>query len=141
MIEEEQISQDEDEQWYVLHLLCCSNSLIGIYRGRMFDYLFQMLVPHILLMFPSSRISAAHPGEPLPSGEMDNLDQPVWQFLATLAVQASVQQHQTLVTLLREKILENVAEANKSWTTEEGRQVKLANISMCFFFLSFWIGD
>lgn len=87
-------------------------------------------------MFPSTRISQQLLGSPMPTNSLDSLDQPVWQLLATIAVQANVEQHQVLVTLLREKILENVVSANAAWTSEETRQLKLANISKFYRFIT-----
>lgn len=59
------------------------------------------------------------------------MDQPVWQFLAALALHASPEQQQILVTSLREKVLENVTSVTKGWVAdaEEG-QTKLANVNL-----------
>lgn len=96
----------------------------------MFDHLFQLLAPHFLSLFPSTRL-APH----LPPGQLhastDIIDQPVWQFLAALALHAVVEQHQVLVTALREKVLENVLSANKGWVSDEDeRRTKLANVNL-----------
>jgi DNA topoisomerase 2-associated protein PAT1 len=108
----------------------------------MFDHLFQLLAPHFLLLFPSTRrtlqLSATPtqhntqgqtPPQP-PNAEM--LDQPVWQFLAALALHASPEQQSTLVSGLREKVLENVASAQKGWGVmdEEERTAKLSNVNL-----------
>ncbi|KAJ7623338.1 topoisomerase II-associated protein PAT1 [Roridomyces roridus] len=89
-----------------------------------FNHFFLLLTPHLLSLFPSSRINGA-------SLAIDMLDQPVWQFLAALALQAVPEQHQVLVTSLREKVLENVLSANKGWVAdEEERRTKLANVDL-----------
>ncbi|KAK7471033.1 DNA topoisomerase 2-associated protein pat1 [Stygiomarasmius scandens] len=102
----EQIPSPEDaEQWQM-----------------MFDHLFQLLTPHFAQLFPT-RVGS---GE-----EAESHDQPVWQFLAALALHATTQQHQILVTSLREKVLENVLSAKKGWgMSEEERQAKLANVDL-----------
>lgn len=95
----------------------------------MFDHLFQFLTPHFLSLFPSVRIAPAVPsGAAAPT---DIVDQPVWQFLAALALHAVTEQHQILVTALREKVLENVLSANQGWVADEDeRQTKLANVNL-----------
>ncbi|KAJ2927810.1 hypothetical protein H1R20_g9280, partial [Candolleomyces eurysporus] len=99
----------------------------------MFDHLFQLLAPHLLLLFPSTRIAHTNiTGQPpaVPSS-IDIVDQPVWQFLAALALHAVTEQHQILVTSLREKVLDNVFSVNKGWVVdEEERQTKLANVNL-----------
>ncbi|KAJ3550388.1 hypothetical protein NMY22_g530 [Coprinellus aureogranulatus] len=99
----------------------------------MFDHLFELLAPHLLLLFPSTRIAHTNiTGQPpaAPSS-IDIVDQPVWQFLAALALHAHVEQHQILVTALREKVLDNVLSVNKGWVhDEEERQTKLANVNL-----------
>src|SRR5215472_4273511 len=80
-------------------------------RQLMLDHLFQLLEPHLLHLFPSQRLAPGilpGPG----STPADILDQPVWQFLAALALHASTEQQQLLVTVLREKVLENVTAHN-----------------------------
>lgn len=95
----------------------------------MFDHMFELLAPHLMYLFPSTRIAAVNPsGQPNPT---DIVDQPVWQFLAALALHAVVEQHQVLVTALREKILDNVLSVNKGWVaSEDERQTKLANVNL-----------
>lgn len=95
----------------------------------MFDHLFQLLTPHLPSLFPSTRIAVnSPPGHGQPA---DQADQPVWQLLAAIALHAVPEQHQVLVTALREKILENVLSVNKGWvTSEDERQTKLANVNL-----------
>jgi DNA topoisomerase 2-associated protein PAT1 len=95
----------------------------------MFDHLFQLLAPHLPALFPSTRIAAnSPPGHVQPA---DHADQPVWQLLAAIALHAVQEQHQVLVTALREKILENVLSVNKGWVaSEDERQTKLANVNL-----------
>ncbi|KAG2150307.1 topoisomerase II-associated protein PAT1 [Suillus bovinus] len=97
----------------------------------MFDHLFQLLMPHFVLLFPSTRLVA----QPLPTAASlpptDILDQPVWQFLAALALHASSDQQSILVTNLREKVLDIVTSVSKGWVAdEEERQTKLANVNL-----------
>jgi len=108
----------------------------------MFDHLFQLLAPHFLLLFPSTRRAlqlAATPTQHNIHGRTspqalgaEMLDQPVWQFLAALALHASTEQQSTLVAGLREKVLENVASAQKGWgaVDEEDGEAKLANVNL-----------
>lgn len=95
----------------------------------MFDHLFQLLAPHLLSLFPSSRIvNPETANAPIPT---DTVDQPVWQFLAALALHGFIEQHHVLVGTLREKILDNVLSVNKGWVhDEEERQTKLANVNL-----------
>jgi DNA topoisomerase 2-associated protein PAT1 len=105
-----------------------------------FDLLFQLLSPHLLSLFPSVRASdpsaAQHSSHPQPPASTtqpisDAIDQPVWQFLAALALHGNIEQHHVLVATLREKILSNVLSVNKGWVQdEEERQTKLANVNL-----------
>ena len=101
----------------------------------MFDHLFQLLHPNLLFLFPSTRIAEALATLPPNSAVLpmhtEALDQPVWQFLAALALHATNEQQQALVTALREKVLENVASANKGWVADEDeRRAKLGNVNL-----------
>ncbi|CAA7267400.1 unnamed protein product [Cyclocybe aegerita] len=94
-----------------------------------FDHLFQLLAPHFVSLFPSSRIiDSDAANKPVP---IDTVDQPVWQFLAALALHGVIEQHHVLVATLREKILDNVMSVNKGWVHDEDeRQTKLANVNL-----------
>jgi DNA topoisomerase 2-associated protein PAT1 len=101
----------------------------------MFDHLFQLLHPNLLYLFPSTRmaaeVAALPPNSATPPRYTEALDQPVWQFLAALALHATNEQQQALVTTLREKVLENVASANKGWVADEDeRRAKLGNVNL-----------
>jgi len=101
----------------------------------MFDHLFQLLHPNLLYLFPSTRMAAALASLPAnsvpPNRHTEALDQPVWQFLAALALHATNEQQQALVTALREMVLENVASANKGWVADEDeRRAKLGNVNL-----------
>lgn len=48
-------------------------------------------------------------------GGVDALDQPVWQMLGSFALHANMQQQQTLVGELRDKVLEGVVAAKQGW--------------------------
>ncbi|KAG2346673.1 hypothetical protein BDR05DRAFT_906157 [Suillus weaverae] len=97
----------------------------------MFDHLFQLLMPHFALLFPSTRLVAQPVPVAAPLPPTDILDQPVWQFLAALALHASSDQQSILVTSLREKVLDIVTSVSKGWVAdEEERQTKLANVNL-----------
>jgi DNA topoisomerase 2-associated protein PAT1 len=102
-----------------------------LFRQTMLDHLYELLTPHFPYLFPSTRLAPmlppiGHTGRPT-----DIIDQPVWQFLAALALHASPEQQQLLVTALREKVLENVASVNNGWVAnEEERRTKLANVNL-----------
>jgi DNA topoisomerase 2-associated protein PAT1 len=97
----------------------------------MFDHLFQLLMPHFVLLFPSTRLVAQPLPVAAPLPPTDILDQPVWQFLAALALHASSDQQSILVTSLREKVLDIVTSVSKGWVAdEEERQTKLANVNL-----------
>lgn len=92
------------------------------------DHLFQLLSAHLLYLFPSCRM--VNPDSTHPRAT-DTVDQPVWQFLAALALHGNADQHHVLVATLRDKILENVLSVNKGWVQdEEERQTKLANVNL-----------
>ena len=104
-------------------------------RELMFDHLFQLLHPNLLYLFPSTRIATAlaslAPDSAIPVLHTESFDQPVWQFLAALALHATNEQQQALVTALREKVLENVASANKGWVADEDeRRAMLGNVNL-----------
>ncbi|KAI5984315.1 topoisomerase II-associated protein PAT1 [Pisolithus albus] len=92
-----------------------------------FDHFFQLLVPYFPMMFPSTRFALlpAHAAtETTAVHQTDLLDQPVWQFLAAVALHAAPDQQSTLVAGLRDKVLENVASVQKE------RSTKLANVNL-----------
>ncbi len=122
-------SPEEAQQWYVSQSSYSSTVLSLIYaRQLVFDHLFQLLTPHFLLLFPSTRVTSV---VPLGHVHTDAIDQPVWQFLAAVALHAVSEQQHILVTALRDKILDNVASVNKGWIRdEEERQMKLANVNL-----------
>ncbi|KAI6149363.1 topoisomerase II-associated protein PAT1 [Pisolithus tinctorius] len=99
-----------------------------------FDHFFQLLAPYFPMLFPSTRFAlqpAATTAGPTVMRQADLLDQPVWQFLAAVALHASPDQQSTLVAGLRDKVLENVASVHKGWITdEEERSTKLANVNL-----------
>ena len=66
----------------------------------------------------------------VPLSQHDRADQQVWQLLAAIALHASLEQQQHLVTTLREKILENVLSVNRGWTNNEDATLKLGNINI-----------
>jgi DNA topoisomerase 2-associated protein PAT1 len=99
------------------------------WRQTMLDHLFQLLAPYFLDLFPSVRLSIS------PRTSTAAADQPVWQFLAALALHASTEQQQILVTSLREKVLQSVLTATKGWNgdqviEEEERVGRLTNVNL-----------
>ena len=62
---------------------------------------------------------------------IEALDQPVWQFLAALALHGVNEQHSVLVKTLREKVLDNLHNATKNWSlNDEERTAKIANVDL-----------
>ncbi|KAI0691472.1 topoisomerase II-associated protein PAT1 [Cerioporus squamosus] len=101
-------------------------------RHMMYNLLFDMIRPHLQLLFPSVRLALLANTSFVNVPNADVIDQPVWQFLATLAVHANEEQQQALVAGLREIVLENVATATKGWgnDSEERRRLRLANVNI-----------
>lgn len=61
----------------------------------------------------------------------DILEEPVWQFLAMLSLEATNEQQQLLVTTLREKILDNVMSVSKGMVADEAvQQIKISNVNI-----------
>lgn len=96
----------------------------------MFNTLFHIIAPHLLLLFPSTRAAAIGGTNFVTTPQHDVADQQVWQLLAAIALHASLEQQQYLVATLREKILENVVSANRDWTGNEDSAIKLANVNI-----------
>lgn len=80
------------------------------------------------------------------SKNLDLEDEPVWRFLAAVAVCADPQEQQDLVTAVRDKVLENVSSAKKLKVTPEVAALKIVR-SLSFihdhfyFFLFFSISN
>ncbi|TFY68510.1 hypothetical protein EVJ58_g957 [Rhodofomes roseus] len=100
---------------------------------EVFDELFNVLAPGLLLLFPSIRISK-NSGGSVPYGKVpgtDDMDQPIWQFLAAMAVHSSMEQQQYLVTALRELVLENVSSVRRGFlASEEEREKRMGNVDI-----------
>ena len=97
----------------------------------MFDLLFQLLTPQLVFLFPSVRQSVSTGVAYADIPNLDTIDQPVWQFLAALALNAGLEQQQVLVSALRERVLENVSTATKGWVADEDtRKMRLANVNI-----------
>jgi DNA topoisomerase 2-associated protein PAT1 len=98
-------------------------------RRSIYDHLFNILAPYLVALFPSPGalvLSLSSPDLP-----PDALEEPVWQFLAMLALHATNEQQQILVTTLRERILENVVSVNKGLVADDAvRQMKIANVNI-----------
>jgi len=63
------------------------------------------------------------------SSIIDVLDQPIWNFLATIALHSSPDEQQVMVASLREKILDTVLSASQGWF-EEGAAKRIANVNL-----------
>ncbi|OCH93671.1 hypothetical protein OBBRIDRAFT_790021 [Obba rivulosa] len=95
------------------------------------NHLFELIGPHLLTLFPSVRIGIISGLGFANVPNADVLDQPVWQFLASLAVHAQQEQQHILVTSLREMVLECVASVQKGWVTDpEDRKLRLNNVNL-----------
>lgn len=98
-------------------------------RERAFELLFQRLAPVFPTLFPSSTIPPAFGpnlyAQKTPGG-VDGLDMPVWQMLSSMALHANMQQQQTLVGELREKVLENVVASKQRWGTSSSLSLSLS---------------
>ncbi|KAL1918663.1 uncharacterized protein VTP21DRAFT_2685 [Calcarisporiella thermophila] len=85
----------------------------------LYNYLFSSLHHHFISLFP-----------PPSAGD----DMYVWQFMAAIAVGASVEQQHVLVTEIREKVLENVSAATRDsggvGGMSEKAALKIANVNL-----------
>lgn len=92
------------------------------YMGT-FNHLFHRLTTSAQLnyLFPSTRsvpfgagLYAQHSSPVQHESILDAEDEPVWHFLAALAVSSDMTQQQVLVTEVRDKVLENVQKASRA---------------------------
>jgi DNA topoisomerase 2-associated protein PAT1 len=85
-----------------------------------FNHLISRLSGHFPSLFPSTRSMPFGPGlyttpnSASAEAILDAEDEPVWHFLAALAVNADMHQQQQLVTEVRDKVLENVMKAKSA---------------------------
>ncbi|KAI0664219.1 topoisomerase II-associated protein PAT1 [Cubamyces menziesii] len=100
--------------------------------NMLYNHLFELLRPQLVLLFPSVRLSMLSGVNFTSVPNADVIDQPVWQFLASLACSADETQQQALVTGLRDIVLENVTTATKGigLESEERRRLRLANVNL-----------
>ncbi|KAI0675738.1 topoisomerase II-associated protein PAT1 [Trametes maxima] len=98
----------------------------------LYNHLFELLRPHLHALFPSVRLSMLSGVNFSSIPNADVIDQPVWQFFASLACSANDEQQSALVTGLREIVLENVTTANKGLgvESEERRRMRLSNVNL-----------
>ncbi|GAA5891812.1 hypothetical protein JCM8208_002898 [Rhodotorula glutinis] len=87
---------------------------------RTFTHLFGVLQQQLVALFPSSRLAASLPFGVAQYQSLDALrpecdldDEPVWRFLAAVAVCADPDQQQVLVTGVRDKVIEGVRAARQ----------------------------
>ena len=105
-----------------------------------FDALFNALSNNLPALFPSTRALARLPfgaaqylsGQATSSinalrPDVDLDDEPVWRFLAAIAVCADPNEQQSLVTNVRDKVLENVARAKKGKVAAEVAALKIVS--------------
>ncbi|KDE03800.1 hypothetical protein, variant [Microbotryum lychnidis-dioicae p1A1 Lamole] len=114
---------------------------------RTFDHLFNSLVQQLPRLFPSTRAISTLPfgaaaylsNTAQASGpghlntirpEIDFDDEPVWRLLAALAVCAEANEQETLVSSVREKVLENVTSAKKARIAPEVAALKIRNVNL-----------
>ncbi|CDO73306.1 hypothetical protein BN946_scf185008.g68 [Trametes cinnabarina] len=100
--------------------------------NMLYNHLFELLRPHLPLLFPSVRLSMLSGVNFTSIPNSDVIDQPVWQFFASLACSANDTQQQVLVGGLRDVVLENVTTATKGMglESEERRRLRLANVNL-----------
>jgi DNA topoisomerase 2-associated protein PAT1 len=86
-----------------------------------FNHLFERLSGNLPPLFPSTRsipfgpgLYAAHIPSASTEAILDAEDEPVWHFLAALAVSSDMHQQQALVTEVRDKVLENCMKAKNA---------------------------
>ncbi|KAI0629297.1 topoisomerase II-associated protein PAT1 [Trametes polyzona] len=100
--------------------------------SMLYNHLFELLRPQLHLLFPSVRLSLISGINFTAIPNADVIDQPVWQFFASLACSANDVQQSVLVTGLRDIVLENVTTATKGVgvESEERRRLRLANVNL-----------
>jgi DNA topoisomerase 2-associated protein PAT1 len=89
---------------------------------ELYARLFSTLQGHFLAMFPPDRLGA------IAQIEIDDLH--VWQFLAAMAVGASMEQQHVLVTEVRERVLDNVVQASSNHLSTERVTQKIQNVNL-----------
>ena len=106
-----------------------------------FNHLVARLSGHLTSLFPSTRSvpfgPAIYTRQPSAQSEtiLDAEDEPVWHFLAALAVSSDMTQQQAVVSEVREKVLENVIKAKNAAKSAAGQageaiaQAKIRNVN------------
>ncbi|RUS25739.1 topoisomerase II-associated protein PAT1 [Jimgerdemannia flammicorona] len=92
---------------------------------ELYTRLFATLQTHFLSLFPP-----VVPVTALPALAAAADDMYVWQFLAAMAVGASMEQQHVLVTEVRERVLENVVVASNHRLPEDKARHKIANVNL-----------
>jgi len=103
-----------------------------------FNTLFNRLSGHLLVLFPSTRAISSLPfgaasyvtAASALRSEIDVQDEPVWSFLAAMAVSSDMDQQQALVTGVREKVLECVTMASRKQTSPIAAAAKIKNVNL-----------
>ncbi|KAG0145675.1 hypothetical protein CROQUDRAFT_658333 [Cronartium quercuum f. sp. fusiforme G11] len=112
--------------------------------NSVFDQVFNRLSNDFPSLFPSTRAVASLPfgtsqlvGPEGPNFNprlvrpgLDFEDEPVWQLMAALAVSTDADGQQSLVGGLRDKVLENVTAAGKSWVSSDLGALKIRNVNL-----------
>lgn len=115
--------------------------LIGYFRTVVFNNLFGRLQGQIQGLFPSTRALANLPfgaGSYMASGsalrpDIDLQDQPIWSFLAAVAVCSDPEQQQALVMDAKDKVLECVTAASQKNTAPELAAMKIVRFEALFY--------
>lgn len=122
-------SAEEQAQWSNIfqllfeRLVTGSGGLSNLFPSTRARQQLPFGVSYYLLQGGQSAVSAAL------QSALDELDEPVWNLYAALAVSSSMDQQSILVQELRDKILENVLEARSKRDSQEGaRKLRLVNI-------------
>ncbi|GAA5849220.1 hypothetical protein JCM9279_005829 [Rhodotorula babjevae] len=117
---------------------------------RTFTHLFGVLQQQLVALFPSSRLAASLPFGVAQYQSLDALrpecdldDEPVWRFLAAVAVCADPDQQQVLVTAVRDKVIEGVRAARQGAKARGAQAVapekaafKIRNVNLLLHALS-----
>ncbi|KAI0766954.1 topoisomerase II-associated protein PAT1 [Trametes elegans] len=100
--------------------------------SMLYNHLFDLLRPQLPALFPSVRLGALAGVNFTSVPNADVIDQPVWQFFASLACSANDAQQSALVSGLRDVVLETVTTATKGVgvDSEERRRLRLANVNL-----------
>lgn len=96
-----------------------------------YGQLFATLQGHYASIFPSLYyLVPAQPGMSLMQLSLNVDDMYVWQFLAAMAVGASMEQQHTLVTEARDRVMENIALAHHNQLPAPQAAHRISNVNL-----------